>query len=217
MVKERVFYHIQRHREWMPGERYFIGTGPNDWMMGFNPTWFGILSRDGKIRYLANTIVQYVLNRHAGEGDLIPDLEEFVHNPIQALHLANETLSHLLRLTRELVFEQVRVEHFPELPSRMRCIWLIPHEEAALRYWWKQLPGNNRRILEVVATGKYHRTSQAPLKLGTFSLNELRQRAFTYWAGVSSLEAPSVDDEIIFEGFVEVKAVIEPAKLGLAA
>ena len=103
------------------------------------------------------------------------------------------------------------------LPSRMRCIWLIPHGEAALRCLWKQLPGDDCIIREVIATGKYHRTSQAPSQPGAFSLNELRQRAFTHWAGVSGLEAASVGEEVIFEGFLAVKAVIEPAELELAA
>lgn len=217
VVKDELFYHIQRGRRcWGIGERYFFGEGPNDWTVGFNTRWFGYFAPEEKMRYPVNFILEYVLGRRDGKGQVIPTLEGFRSDPHRVLHLAYEALSHYLRLVRELIFEQVRSVHFPELPSRMRCIWLIPRDQQAIRVWWRLLPGENRRILEVAATGKYHRTSQKPLELGTVSLEELRQRAFRYWAGVSSLESPSSDDEIIFEGFVEVKAILDPAQFGLS-
>ncbi|MCW5547564.1 MAG: DUF2441 domain-containing protein [Opitutaceae bacterium] len=51
------------------------------------------------------------------------------------LKSALSVLNHQAMVLREFVFEQVRQEAFPDKPSRLKGIWLIPHEEALLEQW----------------------------------------------------------------------------------
>lgn len=119
-----------------------------------------------------------------------------------------------LLLIRELIFEEVRNAMFPQLPSRQRCIWLIPDNPAAVKYWWSTMAGP-KKIFQLSVSGKYHVANQSFLKIdsGPYNLNAWKERAFRYWAGIKGADA--IEDEVLFEGFVNTLEEVPPSTFGL--
>ncbi|WP_237172632.1 DUF2441 domain-containing protein [Paenibacillus lutimineralis] len=102
---------------------------------------------------------------------------------------------------REVVFEEVRAEMFPDYPSRQRGLWVMPMDSKPFIYWWGNL-GREGKLFSVKLTGKLHRANQDFLILNTRPLNVLRENAIKYWSGDGAQN--SYQAEILFEGDVEV-------------
>jgi hypothetical protein len=113
-------------------------------------------------------------------------------------------IGHYYRLTREIIFEEVRKEYFPTFPSRTRCLWVMPENCESIKYWMEQLniPGNETKLLKLSLTGKIFKANQIHLNLGNHSLDTWRQKAFKYWAGASGENL--FENEILFEGFATI-------------
>lgn len=121
-------------------------------------------------------------------------------------------LSDYVLFARETIFEEIREKHFPHMPSRQRCVWLIPDSEnldKRLKFWLKEKKAfpNNCQILKLSCSGKVHYANQQYLStfIGTF--NKFRGNAFMYWSGCDVNEQ-SIDIECILEGFVRVEDII---------
>ncbi|MEN6316866.1 MAG: DUF2441 domain-containing protein [Clostridiaceae bacterium] len=142
-----------------------------------------------------------------------PVISEFYHfNTNKTLAEVAETLNYYLRFTREVIFEEVRKDFFPDRPSRYRGLWVIPDDTDCLRYWWNTL-GKNGAILKLKITGKLHRANQQYLMINTNRLDFIRQEAFKYWAGTTGINR--VEEECLFEGFIEVIDIINPKDIGI--
>lgn len=212
VVQEQVFYHINRAGDtaWKPGARFFFGNNPNNFVAMFDLLAHTVTDPATGVEYPMNVVAEEVMNVMTHGKAKARELEGFYHyNPVQTLYETNRALNHALRLIREFVFEEVRRQTFPEHPSRYRCIWLIPGEEGAVSYWWNVLRSERARLFQIRATGKLHRASQKHLTLGTFSLDEWKQNAFKYWAGV--ILPDTIEDEVLFEGFIRVERELDPA------
>ncbi len=118
-------------------------------------------------------------------------------NPILTLNEASDSLGNLMRIVRELVFENIRKEYYPDLPSRHKCIWLIPDDNESFRFWKSILKSKSQRVFKVIVKGKIHRASQKWLVGGTIPLNEIYLMANKFW---NSDEAGDYEDEILFVG-----------------
>jgi hypothetical protein len=144
------------------------------------------------------------LIEHGTDSSLVSN---FFHGSVsRALAMAKDALTEYLNWIRETVFEEIRKEHFPHLPSRQRCLWLVPHDSQAARYWFQRLEQKGR-LLEVRATGKLFRANEAYLRAATTKLNAVRGDAFRYWAGGSGIDGHA--DELLFEGFVDVEREVD--------
>lgn len=111
-----------------------------------------------------------------------------------------------IRLVREMEFENIRKNHFSNLPSRTRCIWLSDSLESA-RYWRKRVAKDGQtQILRVQAEGKIFRTDGRHLAYDSHTITELRDAANLYWSG--SVHA-NPEPEILFEGKLTVLKVEE--------
>jgi hypothetical protein len=111
-------------------------------------------------------------------------------------------LDHQAKLLRELIFEQVRQESFPNKPSRLKGIWLIPHQQELLERWCATAPHGRFRAFEVEATGKFHHGAGKYLNPECFSAVELRENAQRYWS--EAVNVLSEHAEILCEGEVKV-------------
>lgn len=105
-------------------------------------------------------------------------------------------------LLRELLFEQVRVESFPDTPSRLKGIWLIPHDEQMLAAWCATAPHGQFRAFELEATGRFHRGAGRWLKPECVSAATLRENARRYWSEPATDRDPNF--EILCEGEITV-------------
>lgn len=121
--------------------------------------------------------------------------------------LAANSLRHYVKYVRELTWEEIRRNEFPDLPSRQRCLWLIPSKDK-IPFWMNKLLGGNStefQILRVSAQGKIHSASEALLMSDSQSHTKTIKDAQKYWLG--HIDDPETE-EVIFEGKITVQEVL---------
>lgn len=118
------------------------------------------------------------------------------------LGCAGSVLSQQAELARELAFELVRLESFADKPSRLRCVWLIPHDEELLKLWCATVGNGQCHAFEVDATGRFHTGGSKHLKPVCYSGEELREHARRYWSEPVNARAEQV--EILCEGEINI-------------
>lgn len=112
-------------------------------------------------------------------------------------------LVHYQKFARETIFEEVRQKHFPDTPSRISCLWVIPENEKVIEFWKKELCRDKEsQLLKLSLTGKIHRANQSHLALSYRSMDFTRQQAINYWSGKPGND--EIEDEYLFQGKVEV-------------
>jgi len=114
---------------------------------------------------------------------------------------------HFCKYTRELIWESIRVEHFPERPSRQKCLWLSQGEKN-LNYWKSQVveDQNLRRIFRVEIDGITHEASNEHLMNDNLPYQEALDMSHRYWRG--DISNP-IAKEILFEGQMRVIERVE--------
>lgn len=112
------------------------------------------------------------------------------------------------RSVREAITELVRVKSFPDLPSRLSCLYVCDTLEKALK-WKKNFEYNQRTILQIVKV-----TSDTPAFTGDASLlpevngdsfDKKIKQATRYWSG----EILGVLEETLLGGKIKVLEVVE--------
>ncbi len=211
-VDKEIYYHIENGVYWNLGETRTIGLEKNNYMKYHDITSY--VKEDPNtninycISYIADGMIEYINTNHK------PDyLKSFYHFD------ANETVKELsgvlndyLVIVREFVFEEVRREFYSNLPSRQRCMWVIPDNKDSLRYWWNMLKQKGQ-IVKLELTGKLFQTNHRDLLLTTNSLDYVRMQANRYWSPLEEINM--VEDECLFEGAATAIEILNPIKLGL--
>jgi hypothetical protein len=111
---------------------------------------------------------------------------------------------------RELVFEEVRRDKYPGLPSRRKCTFLC--NEQTVTYWggwFGDIPAS-RALFEVSCTGKIHEGHQGHLDSDSMNYAEYVKNALAYWSGEDTKEPTPT--EIIFEGKMEILRLVSMSK-----
>lgn len=116
------------------------------------------------------------------------------------LNRSDIILNEYTLLIRELVYEEIRLKYFPDLPSRQHCIWLCKREN--LEIWLNELRGNPLEICKVKVTGNIHECYEGALDNTNINYMLLCEKAKKYWKGecIGNPEAK----EYLLEGKVEV-------------
>lgn len=141
ILEDAEYFHISRNSSLMEtGKEFFIGKEKNPFNKFFDERNMDYVTLNGQLlqNHLAINAMKAILN-----GDKNELLKHLNPDPIAMITYLEDRLNHYLKFKRETVFEEVRKEFFPEKPSRQRCIWVIPPEEKALKYWWNCLGGKN--------------------------------------------------------------------------
>jgi Protein of unknown function (DUF2441) len=128
-------------------------------------------------------------------------MRDYHFNPVITLKETLDSLGNSLKICRELTLESIRQEYYYQLPSRQKCIWLIPENENSLTFWKNIIHNQNQKLFRVSVDGKIHRAAQKWLEGGTFSVNKWNSLAHNYWKGQDSGD---IEDEILFEGTVKI-------------
>lgn len=192
----KVFYHIS-HNSWKIGDEKSAGPEHNNYWksMSNNGESFEFEGKSHEAFKVINAAFEhYTKIRHA------PSIMKSYHFvPLRSLHESIECLRNSINLNRELIFESIRKEHYSELPSRQKSIWLIPDQKESIEFWNKLLnPDNSKTIYKLeILEGILHRCSKEWLNGGTFSVDHWKMKAKNYWEGV---DAGRIDDEVLFEG-----------------
>lgn len=216
IVRDEKYLHIHRGKRsnWIVGNEFFFGGYVNGFMQEFDTTENKLTDAESGNEYYWNDVARHfsgVLRGQVEKDPIIARLTDY--DTLKILDGANSALKESLMLNREIIFEEVRASSFPDLPSRQRCIWLIPDSPDAVTYWWRAIGNPDAKIFRVEGTGKTHWASQSHLEMKSSSLNVLRQRAFRYWAGLT--ERTSLEDEILFEGFIKITEELPPSDFSL--
>ncbi len=113
-----------------------------------------------------------------------------------------------IRAIREMIVEMVRLQEYPEYPSRMSCLYATKNYEDVLK--WKELfDSYNRKVLQIVKLKVVGNSFVGDGNLlprnDAVSFSRKIDQAREYWMGNIKNELP----EILIDGKIEVVEVIE--------
>lgn len=206
-VTNQIHYHLQakcnRKQQWNVGDKIRIGDSLNPFFSYYNDHGRSVTVA-GSV-YNTNDISREWLNKHiTGQNAFGNDFNIDAATMIKSLHVA---LEHYLRYTREMIFEEIRKEINPDLPSRQKGLWLLNNDNIneSIRFWKIQLD-QDVRIIKLQVNGKIHRGHSHPLLISTDAMDIIRNRARIYW---SNVQDHKIDDEFLFIGDIEVLEISE--------
>lgn len=194
-----MYYHINNNTNcnWQKGDEVYFGHE-------YNKMWTSFLEKGAYInlngdKHSADKIVKTALNAYSRNEPVPLQMKGYHFNPVFTLKEATDCLGQSMNIIRELTFEAIRREFYPELPSRHNCIWLTLDDKLSVQFWKNLVHGSNKRIFRVETEGIIHRAAHKWLIGGTIPLNEINSMAHKYWRGEDS---GSIEDEILFVGKV---------------
>lgn len=199
IVEGEIFYRIHKGEIWNIGDTRTFGKEKNSFMK-----YFDIHKEFPNPNNEVALLFDYLDNKTLSLNN---------YNPKASIRYINDLLSHYLKLTREFIFEEVRMNDYKELPSRQNCLFVIPNDEiieSRIKYWYQQL--NKGVLLKLKLSGKLHIANSRFVKLTTQNLNHYRDQARKYWAGQNV--NGDVMEEGLFEGKATLLEIIPPEKLG---
>ena len=159
------------------------------------------------------------------DGSFLIDFEPFrgltkwMLNVLNGLHKADlEEIRRFLlhakyssELLKEYIFEEIRTSEFPQVPSRMRCLFLFEaeHDKDAEVYLQKMgysLTGRSLIKVEPVdGKSATHRTDAKLLDVNLSKQPEVAAAARKYWQGTSDpVELP----EVLLEGSFVISEIV---------
>lgn len=112
-----------------------------------------------------------------------------------------------IRAIREVILEMVRLQEFPEYPSRLSCLYAAKSYEDALK--WKVIfDSYNRKVLQIVKLrvngSSFEGDGNLLPKEDGIPFSQKIQQAREYWQGNPNNELP----EILINGEIEVIEII---------
>jgi len=213
-ILDKEYFHFQREdapSQWQEGQTISIGSTFNPFFSFYQDHYTCLQSPDTRRVFPIRWVVDHVLEVQDGKAEKLPELGFYSYDPVETLRGASLALKEYLMLIREFVFEEVRREQFPDLPSRQKCIWVMETPESVV--YWAGKMDIPKRLLKVRLAGEGHRASNDCLASDTLSLKEFRTNAVNYWSGEQSSSSPQ--HETLFEGSVYVARVVPPEEVGI--
>jgi len=125
-----------------------------------------------------------------------------VTNDIQVL-LGTITL--YWHFTIETIFEEERIKINPELPSRMKSLWLS--NESCIPYWQEKIiqGSQDTQVIKLKVSGKILACDAHWVELQPTPLKKVRENARHYWNGIIKNKDKV---EYLFEGSAEVIEIL---------
>lgn len=189
-IKNRILFHISRENNWKVEDK--ITSGERE-----NPFWLKCKNYSPKINKDNHIITMFEMFDQNPSFEATQDSIDFLYQQLK--NVSKETAFYI----REQVFEEVRKEFYPQLPSRQKCLWLS--EEDQLPYWKSIVDNEQGYLLTLELNGKVFCGDEYWLKADTFSSIEYVDRAKHYWSGeLSSIPRK----EYLFHGQGIIKEII---------
>ena len=125
-------------------------------------------------------------------------------------------LAHILEyydvFVKELALEEVRESKFPDLPSRLHCMYLSISKDIALKNIEsmsknKEKNGNQFQAIAVKLNGKIFKAGKFYMTRESESYEYYKEKAYGYWSQ-KDLKDEEVK-EILFEGEAEVVEILK--------
>ncbi|MGW6149702.1 DUF2441 domain-containing protein [Bacillus mycoides] len=137
------------------------------------------------------------------------------HYKNDELHINNENakvvmnyMDQTIRAVRETIVEMVRLQEYPEFPSRLSCLYASKSYEDALK--WKALfDSYNREVLQIVKLrvigSSFEGDGNLLPKEDGIPFSQKIEQAREYWKGNVNNELP----ELLINGNIEVVEIID--------
>ncbi|MHA1942226.1 MAG: DUF2441 domain-containing protein [Candidatus Hodarchaeales archaeon] len=134
-------------------------------------------------------------------------LRDQIIKEIEEIYVQGKYTSELLK---EYIFEEVRINSFPRLPSRKRCIFLFDKELDIVSYANRlEFDMSNYSLLEIEAVepiGKIFRANMQLLDVNSGDYGDFKKNAEEYWACCSQID---INSEVLFEGNYRIKEIVK--------
>ncbi|MBX0352043.1 DUF2441 domain-containing protein [Bacillus toyonensis] len=163
-----------------------------------------------------NTLYHFFFEREhlnaTGEDSIQILKSNYINNE---LHINNENAQVVMKYTdqtiravRETIVEMVRLQEYPEYPSRLSCLYASKSYEDALK--WKALfDSYNRDVLQIVkllvSGNSFESDGNLLPKEDGISFSRKIEQARDYWKGNSKSELP----ELLINGKIQVVKIID--------
>ncbi|PHE22669.1 hypothetical protein COF41_02635 [Bacillus toyonensis] len=163
-----------------------------------------------------NTLYHFFFEREhlnaTGEDSIQILKSNYINNE---LHINNENAQVIMKYTdqtiravRETIVEMVRLQEYPEYPSRLSCLYASKSYEDALK--WKALfDSYNRDVLQIVkllvSGNSFESDGNLLPKEDGISFSRKIEQARDYWKGNSKSELP----ELLINGKIQVVEIID--------
>lgn len=163
-----------------------------------------------------NTLFHFFFERkhlNSNGKDSIQILKEHYTN--EELHIKNENatvvmnyVDQTIRAIRETIVEMVRLQEYPDYPSRLSCLYAAKSYEDALK--WKALfDSYNREVLQIVKLrvigSSFEGDGNLLPKEDAIPFSQKMEQAREYWKGNVNNELP----ELLINGEIEVVEIID--------
>ncbi|PEJ08040.1 DUF2441 domain-containing protein [Bacillus wiedmannii] len=163
-----------------------------------------------------NTLFHFFFERkhlNSNGQDPMQILKEHYTN--EELHINNENakvvmnyMDQTIRAVRETIVEMVRLQEFPEYPSRLSCLYAAKSYEDTLK--WKVLfDSYNREVLQIVKLRVIGHCFEGDGNLlpkeDGIPFSQKIEQAREYWKGTVNNELP----ELLINGKIEVVEIID--------
>ncbi|WP_088265788.1 DUF2441 domain-containing protein [Bacillus mycoides] len=163
-----------------------------------------------------NTLYHFFFEReqlNSNDEDSIQILKRHYIN--EELHINNENtkvvlnyIDQTIRAVRETIVEMVRLQEFPEYPSRLSCLYAAKSYEDALK--WKALfDSYNRDVLQIVKLrvigSSFEGDGNLLPKEDGIPFAQKMEQTREYWKGNVRNELP----ELLINGRIEVVEIID--------
>ncbi len=146
-----------------------------------------------------NDFFRILQDNYSNEGLLLNK-----ENADVAINYANQTI----RAIREVIVEMVRLQEYPDYPSRMSCLYATKNYEDVLK--WKELfDSYHREVLQIVRLQVIGNSFEGdgnllPGEDGVPFAKKIEQ-AKEYWKGNRKNELP----ELLIDGKIEVVEIVD--------
>ncbi|WP_025150708.1 DUF2441 domain-containing protein [Bacillus sp. H1a] len=133
---------------------------------------------------------------------------EELHINIENAKVVMDYMDQTIRAVRETIVEMVRLQEFPESPSRLSCLYAAKSYEDALK--WKALfDSYNREVLQIVKLrvigSSFEGDGNLLPKEDAIPFSQKIEQAREYWQGNVRNELP----ELLINGKIEVMEIID--------
>jgi len=189
---EMYVYHIVTRKRMNLGQIINFDTNQNNTLYRF------FFERE-QLNSKGEDFIQIIQEHYTNDG-LNLDKE----NAEVAIKYVDQTI----RAIREVIVEMVRLQEYPDYPSRLSCLYAAKSYEDALK--WKELfDSYNRKVLQIVklrVNGKFFEGDGNLLpKEDGVPFSQKIEQAREYWKGNVKNELP----ELLINGKIEVVEIID--------
>lgn len=190
--KELLVYHIVTRNKMNLGQIIFFEKNQNNTLYRF------FFERE-HLNSKGEDFIQILQDHYTNDG-----LNMNTENAEVTINYVNQTI----RAIREVIVEMVRLQEYPDYPSRLSCLYAAKSYEDALK--WKELfDSYNRNVLQIVKLRVIGNSflgdgSLLPKEDGVPFSRKIEQ-AREYWKGKLNTNLP----ELLVNGKIEVIEIID--------